>query len=514
MHKILLTFFMIPLSFSDPILDWKGKKYYIIKNYFKVQKKFSRQLCRGGEYIYDRLNRKFRGAGFFIPHLNNDELDRDAIEKNLILVENKLQWIKQEKEKLKRKKHFKIEKKKYVKLKQYFEQVVQIKQRFYESPKDRESIFNEGRKKIRLLHERTNGLLNNLSFIKPFGYPVDHFSMRREYDTYKFRTDNEGKKRKNHVLFRRRVFEDGAQNPDHTRSDRTFRALLITLEIQFQNQDAIIDENFRYDFDSFLTSLEFQLKRHKKLHLERIEEWQDRTWRTLDFYLDILQESRQRYTKTMLQNMSQARYQLMKFNFEKQRKVYDFWLEQSELNQALFVLETILFNEVGGIDGRDALERRDVAQVVINRAQIPFYYTIGEKEKIYPYLESIGEQKLSQSKWLNVMFKEGEFSFSYFFIPSSRKIYCPDMSRRGRFFRRENLKIALDILKNPNHQFKAIRYFSRASMLGRINMAGIWVNFRPLPQRPGNKSMKNSLLRKLYKKRRYRFLYEFRDKNG
>ena len=181
--------------------------------------------------------------------------------------------------------------------------------------------------------------------------------------------------------------------------------------------------------------------------------------------------------------MSESRYQLMKFNFEKQRKVYNFWLQENKLNRVLFVLETILFNEAGDVDGRDALERMDVVQVVFNRTQIPFYHTIEEDEAIYPYLRSIGKKKLTRSKWLNVMFKEGEFSFTYFFIPSSKNIYCPDVSRRGRFLRKENLGVILNMLKNPNSKFKATRYFSRASMLGRIDMAKVWTDFSALPER-------------------------------
>ena len=511
MSKFPLLLCIIPLAFSGPVIDWKGKRYPIIKNYLKIQKKYFQQLCQGGEHIYDELNRKFNGSIFFVPHINYSELDRDAIENNFALVEDKLRWVRKEKEKLLRKKNFDVEKELYRELKGYFEQVVDIKQRFYELPENRKSILAQGHQKVQLLHKKMTELLDRISFIRPFGHPVDHFSMRREYDGYKIRKDVKGQKLKNDILFKRRVFEDGAQNPNHTKSDRFFRALTNTIEIQFKNQKDIISEDFRYDFDSFLNTLQRYLKRGKSFHLQRIEEWLDRTQRKLDFYLDILQESRQQYTKSMLQGMSQARHQLMKFNFEKQRKVYDFWLQQSELNRALFTLETILFNEVGGIDGRDALERRDVVQVVINRIQLPFYRTIEKDEMIYPYLESIGEKKLAQRKWLNVMFKEGEFSFTYFFIPSSKKIYCPDMSRRGRFLRRENLKIVLDMLKKSNREFKAIRYFSRASMLGRINMAKIWTDFKALPQRPGKRSMKNSLLKKLYKNGKYRFLYKFYD---
>lgn len=511
--KILLIFLIVPMAFSKPMIDWKGKRHQVIASYLKVQKKYFQLLCRGGDHAYDELDKKFRGNGFFVPHLNYMELDREAIDQNISLIGDKVKWLRREKEKLSKKENFKSEKKQYRELKQQFERVVRLGQEVHESGR-KLSVLAESRQAINLLREKTRKLLISLSFIKPFGYPVDHFTMRKGYDEVKGRADIEGQRKKNNILFKRRVFEDGAQNPNHTKSDRYFRAMINTIGFHLDDQKDILSENFRYDFNSFLAKLKKHLLMSKDAHLQRLEEWRDRTQRTLDFYLDLLKESRQQYTKSMLQGMSEAKHQLMDFNFKRQREVYDFWINRPELERALFILETILFNEVGNVDGRDGLERRDVAQVVINRVQIPFYRTIGETEKIYPYLKSLGQQRLAESKWLNVMFKEGEFSFTYFFIPSSKKIYCPDMSRRGRFLRRENLKIVLQMLRHPNPDFKAIRYFSRASMLGRIDMAKIWTRFEPLPQRPGSKSMKNSLLRRLYGRGRYRFLYQFRDGKG
>ena len=197
------------MSFSAPVLEWKGKRYQIIKNYLKIQKKFSKKVCQGGDHIYEKLYKKFSGNGLFIPHLNYVELDREAIEKNLVLIENKLLWIKKEREKLKGKKDFKVEKEKYKKLKKHFEEVVYIKQQFHESKKDRKSILTEGRKKINLLHERIKELMDRLSFIKPFGHPVDHFFMRKQYEEYKFITSIEGQKRKIIFFFKERYLRMG-----------------------------------------------------------------------------------------------------------------------------------------------------------------------------------------------------------------------------------------------------------------------------------------------------------------
>jgi hypothetical protein len=134
--------------------------------------------------------------------------------------------------------------------------------------------------------------------------------------------------------------------------------------------------------------------------------------------------------------------------------------------QKLFSIETILYSEVGRIDAPDALERRDIAQVVINRSQNVLYNSLGNKDSIVKYLSP--EIKINENKWLNVLFKEGEFSFTYFYIPGNFHIYCPDMSRIGQFLRRENVRIALNLLNKPQASFFALRYFSRASMFGLI----------------------------------------------
>ena len=69
----------------------------------------------------------------------------------------------------------------------------------------------------------------------------------------------------------------------------------------------------------------------------------------------------------------------------------------------------------------------------------------------------------------------------------------------------------MDLLEKPNNQFKATRYFSRASMLGRIDMTAVWNDYSALAERPGKLVSKQSPLRKAYRKGKYHFLYSFRD---
>ena len=71
--------------------------------------------------------------------------------------------------------------------------------------------------------------------------------------------------------------------------------------------------------------------------------------------------------------------------------------------QAIYVMETILYNEVGTADAPDALERRDVAQVINNRYENNKYNTLSKTDAITPYLNA---------KKLNLKVKERRRVFS------------------------------------------------------------------------------------------------------
>lgn len=510
-------FFGMLLSFSSlaiPVIDWKGSRQKTIRNYLKVQKQFSNKICKESYRTYDKLHRDFRGTGYFVPVINEENLDRETIEKNLYLIESKYQWITQQRDRLAKLNSTKGFSRKHKNLKKIFNDLVEVKHKYFLSSEKKDELILKGEKLVKLLHDRHNQLLDQASFIKPYGYPVNHFEMRKDYDFFKEVSDESGQKKKNGIYFRRQVFEDGAQNTNHTRSDRFFRAILNSMDYAFDEQTGIITEDFRYDYEYVLKSMKYYLKQSKRFHLRRLDEWRTRTKEHIDFYSKLLKEENNQYTNRILREKSKAKFELKNFTLKKLSETYQFWMKQSELHRALFSIETILFNEVGDIDGRDALERKDVTQVVINRTNIPFYRSIEEDDAIYPYLEHLGNNTISKKLWLNVMFKEGEFSFTYFFIGGSKNIYCPDMSRRGRFIRNENLKIALNLLKKPNPEFNAIRYFSRSSMLGRINMANIWSDFRPLPMRLGKRLKKSKIYYKLYNRGKYDFLHPFEGGSG
>ena len=260
------------------------------------------------------------------------------------------------------------------------------------------------------------------------------------------------------------------------------------------------------------------MNRGVKKKIQRMGEWSDRVERAITFYSmlrdgKIKEKGHSFSTNNLLEKRAKARYVLKDHVLKKEAKAYRYWMDQPKILQAIYVVDTILFNEVGGIDGRDMLERRDVAQVVINRFRDPLYNSIDSKESLFPYLK-LKEEQVSLNKWLNVMFKEGEFSFTYFFIPGNLRIFCPDMTRMGKFLRRENISIALSLLRRPNDSFQAVRYFSRASMLGRVDMAPIWSDFKALEERPGLPVARSNYLARKYKNNEYTFHYDFIDKSG
>ena len=214
-------------------------------------------------------------------------------------------------------------------------------------------------------------------------------------------------------------------------------------------------------------------------------------------------------SRFLVKKEGEASKLLKDYVYDQEARVYEFWSKQSELHKFLFSLETILVNEVGVIDGKYGIERAHVAEVVYNRYYDDFYNQLDTKQSLYSKIDpSIDKIK---EKWLNTLFRVGEFSFTYHFIPAVTKIFCPDMSRRGKAIRDKNLKIILKSVKKYDGGFKAFRYFSRVSMLGKIDMSTVWDDYVRLPEMPGYRSQYQRRLLRYYLADKYQYLYSFTD---
>src|SRR5690606_749716 len=256
----------------------------------------------------------------------------------------------------------------------------------------------------------------------------------------------------------RKLLEDGAYNKNRTGSDIYLRTTIDTLHFELKQHGFYLSEDARYDLDFVLGRIESELSRGKDRILERLSEWEERTRRTVDFYKSLTLPENQvpsidsdkssTPNRQLILEYNKATNYLKEFVYKKQAEVYKYWLNQPELTRAVFVIETILLNEVGGVDGDDALERMDVARVVLNRLDKPKYLEIGKNEFIYPYLKNVTTDfHLKNETWLNALFKQGEFSFTYYYMSGVAKIFCPDMAPGAKRLRKKNIEIAFQVLK-------------------------------------------------------------------
>ena len=502
-------------------MKWQGDISTHVASYMESFKKFRSNVCvPRAQQIFDDYLKAYRGQGYWIPELN-DDVDVESITQILPEFEKKLTWIRDQKKKvLKRglpdltvtsEMHFLLKR------------LLELKKSELASD---ENVKVKSRKESLKLQDRLTReyaeLTKKVSFLTNYQFPVDHLKNRKVFDEFKDKEDAESTKIANYTFLYRKLLEDGAYNPDRTGSDIYLRTTMDTLYFELARHDFYLTEDARYDLDFVLGKIEKELDRGKKKILERLSEWEERTERTQKFYQSLTLPENQKTiyigkkkttpNRELIREHNQAADRLKEFVYTKQAEVYNYWLHQPELARSIFVLETILINEVGPVDGEDALERMDVARVVMNRLDKPKYLSIGKKEFIYPYLKKVTTDfHLKNERWLNALFKQGEFSFTYYYMSGVAMIFCPDMAPSARRLREKNVEIALQVLKEEDTPFKATRYFSRASMIGRIHMDSIWEDYGPYPERPGLLAPGQEKLLKAFRAGNYSYLYSFKD---
>lgn len=492
--------------------------------YTKSFDDFRKSICvPKAEEIFDRKLLEYRGQGYWIPELDGD-VDVESIKSLLPQMEKKLAWIRGQKEQVEKKglpKETVTQDMRYI-----LARLLELKKTELSTDEVKKTAARkESLKLLDKVLKTYETLIKKVSFLSNFQYPVDHLKNRKVHDSYREKEDPESVKIANYTFLYRKLLEDGAYNKDRTGSDIYLRTTIDTLHFELAQHDFYLSEDARYDADFVLSKIESELSKGKKRIVERLGEWEERMQRTYDFYKSLTLPENQvpsiagdktsTANRHLIREHNKASEQLKEFVYKKQAEVYKYWLNQPELTRAIFVLETILLNEVGGVDGDDALERMDVARVVMNRLDKPKYLSIGKKEFIYPYLQKVtSEFHLKNERWLNALFKQGEFSFTYYYMSAVAKIFCPDMSPRAKKLRKKNVEIALQVLKEGDTPFKTTRYFSRASMIGRIHMDSIWEDYVPYPERPGLLASGQEKLLKAFNAGQYTYFYAFKDPNS
>jgi len=484
----------------------RGYESTIRKNFLKKQKEFSRQLCKPGtEEKYWSLLKSYRGEGFYIPKLINKKLDRLTVSKNIPLIKEKIEWIDGLIIDLNSKNNFKIELSEVSSFSRDLKELLLLKERAFDSKskKQRLLLSKESEEKLVKFKMRLKSYLKSLRFFHSFRFPVDHLNSRKIYDDNK-KTQNIAKQRSaNRIYFFRKLTEDGTFNKNYKRSDRFLRTLLNTTYLKLDNKEVFLSEDLRFDIFSLLEKIKYRMRAGVNDNLLRLKRWKSDNVKSLSFYTSLKKnivkvDGKNMNADVYINELNRAKKNLEDFVLRKEALSYEFWSRESELYRALYVLTTILYNEVGRIDGSDALERKDVLHVVMNRLGMAKYNQIKKSEPLYSFFSSKVIKKTKKFPWLNVLFKEGEFSFTYYFISSSVRIFCPDMTRIGKRLRYKNLKLSLNEIKRSEKLFPGVRYFSRASMLGRIRMDSLWNDYRSLNERPGKKIKNPKRLKSFY----------------
>lgn len=516
---LILPAFLVTPSCASGV-KWEGNIQRHIYNYEKAFTTFRTAVCRPKtEDIFNNKLIAYRGQGYWIPELN-DDVDVETIKDLLPLMEKKLDWIRTEKNKLEKNKKF-PSKKVTQDLRKSLSELMSLKK---SELADDYNLKQLNRQKavvlVQRIQQQYDKLITDLSFFSNFNFPNDHLFNRRQYDQHRTSDKLASKKIANHTFLLRKTVEDGSYNKEHKLWDMFFRTTLDTLYFDLRKSDFYLNENARYDLEFVLDRVESELAKGRSFAIERFTEWEERASKTVTFYktltlpeynkVTVINGKKTTLNRELIKEHNEAQDALKDFVYKKQAQVYEYWLKQSELNRAIFTLETILMNEVGGVDGKAGLERMDVTRVVLTRLNRPEYLKIGQKEFIYPHLiKRVSQEKIDKETWLNALFKQGEFSFTYYYMSGSRHIFCPDMAPGAKRLRAQNIRIALNALKEGSSDFKATRYFSRASMTGRISMDTIWDDYVPFPERPGLLVKEQTQLLKKWEGKNFTYLYSF-----
>lgn len=537
--KIVLLFVLFISFFLNPLYSTDSKAYLVsIDDYLKVFDRYSKSVCsKGSEENFWKLHKEFRKSGMYIPLVyasstkvitkkNREEiLDVKTIKQNLPRLKLKKSWLVQQKILLK-KSNFKIINQDINKLLVLISKNLYTKEQYFDN-KNQANLKHM----LESYRELTNSglsFLKDLTYFQTYDFPVNHLALRLKMERIKHRKDI--RQTVNNISFWRKIVEDGANNKDGG-TDLYLRAAINTLYLSLQDKTDYLSENVRSDFDYVLRTLQTKINKGLKYNLAMFDEWILRTDRTINFYEKLLGD--QAFQKKTLEEGAHSLFELKSFVINKQIEAYLFWKKESELHQELFVDETILTNEVGPFD-QENFEKNDILQVVLNRSFEDEYIHLLKNSTFFKTISSKYPQEKLNAIWPNILLSEGEFSFTYYYFPQTVRLFCPDMSRNGKKLRLKNLNVAKkfiekkqqflsdnnlkNILVSGDSEFELVtRYYSRASMLGRVRMEEVWRKFKPLGLRIGpiieNEREKNKLIEQ-YKKKNYQYLYHFTTQSG
>lgn len=475
------------------------------KTYLKVLKQYKQKFCKPSVYNkYEKLLSNFQQTGVYIPQTPHGEIDFLAIENGLPILKKKLQWIQKQKTKVS---SISIaETTKLVNdIAKNIDEVLNLKKQAFLQDNQ---IPNKAvaATQVKSSFEK---LTTKAPYITNFAYPVDHLKNRLEYIEAK----NLGKSEANKKFFLRKIYEDGTYNSKNKGYDKYIRTTLDTIGLHFKTNNTLT-ENTRYDLEEVLNYLNKELKKGKKHYLGRINNWEKRVTKQITAYNELLSKKGTPQAQEISEKKNLSTQKLKDYVYLRQARAYEYFSKQPTYIRALFAIDQILLNEVGAATAYNYRDRKDVTQVVLNRVTSKNYSQLRKTDSIFKSLKQKTRFKSATSykyPWLNTLFRQGEFSFNYFYFPASYYSFCPDYYKVARNTRFKNTALGIYQIKKPDPKFLALKYYSRRSMTGRINVEKIWPDAEIIPERPGRRLKQLKTLKKQIKHQKFKYFYSFID---
>jgi len=506
---------------ADASYIFSGTNYNeTIKEYFAYAANYQKEVCPAGtRQEFDTLLRNYRGTGYHVPVLPNGDLDSSSIAKNLHLYVEKKAWLIESIKKLEAKSQIADWNILGSKIIESFDKLMIIKKNYFHEidQKKKQKLIDDSNLELKVLNRHFFAFMDEHFYLKSFHFPNDHLQNRIKYEKYKEKIHPTPQEQHeiNTVFLYRKLVEDapqfGAQG-----GDLFYRATLDTLGVLLKGHQGIISDEIRYILDFVIAKMPGYFQKTKVDFVAALKWWLNKTDREETFYKNL------KSNLTFVSQQNEATNKLKDFIYTKQAASYAFWQKQNAaLMKELFVIDTILLNEVGSVDSAKGLERQDVIKVVLNRINDLEYNFIPANQELYPYIiKALGDDSkqaadiIKNELWLNVLYKEREFSFTYFFMGAVINMFCPPGGKTILALRENNLKFGLHVMKNGAGDFNGVRYFSQISMLGKFNMSSVWNRFEPYPERAGwiiEDPATAQKLAQIYKVGNFRYLYSFVD---
>jgi hypothetical protein len=538
---------------KDDLLAWNIKEEF--QKYEKNIAESYRVLCDSTSLNLARsLLKEYQRFQLYIPvDDKTQDLSKEVIQKFLPKYQKKIEWIqhlitlKQTKSQI-RKLLVDLEE-----LKTLVENLIEYKEHMYFSVIGEKYYQNPSQIQItsalqlrKKLKEKYFEIIAKFPRLHSFEHPVDLESLRSDYENLKLKGGRENILKSQEIYFYRKMVEDGAgiwseslkklQSPDYQ-----LRALINTLHFRLDRDESIlldkqyyptfypIDDDEQMDVLYLVEILKSKLNDSETEENLKLQNWKKIVEEQLDRYQLLLKEPNRFKDENLLKKTAQD--QLKKLVAEKQSQAFKFWSSKGLWQEVLYVMEQIIVNEVGNIDTERRDESEEILRILYRRVNHPKYSKMRKSQLL---MKSLLEKKLTidqvnHHKWLSSLFREGEFSFTYFFIPANENLWCQpnhSVSKNIRqwlfqFLEKNYLEFQKPVflptsqsIEQEKMQYK-MRYFSRLSMLGRMNIAKTWKDYKQNPIQVGKliENQKIYQIRKKQKKLKYKHHFFSEDGN-